>query len=59
MKTIARLFDRLLTYAVSLIGGPAPGLSDYVEVYCLPDYLEPRSHHHPRPARRRMRFAHP
>ncbi len=57
MKNIWKLIDNLLIRAVSLTGVPVRGLGDYIEVDCLPEYLDPESPRR-RPARR-LRFAHP
>ncbi len=50
MKSISRLIDTLLLYAVSWLGGPVHGLSDDIESDYLPEYRKPHG---------RMRFAHP
>ncbi len=57
MKSILRLIDNLLIQLISLTGVQVYGLADYIEVDCLPEYLDPES-----PRRRpphRLRFAHP
>ncbi len=57
MKNIWKIIDNLLIRAISLTGVPPQGLGDYIEVDCLPEYLDPESPRR-RPARR-LRFAHP
>ena len=57
MKSIWRFIDNLLIRAISLTGVPPHGLADYIDVECLPEYLNPESPQR-RPARR-LRFAHP
>ncbi len=54
MKRIWRLIDHLLIRLISLTGVLA---HDYIEVDCLPEYLDPESPRR-RPANR-LRFAHP
>ncbi len=54
MKSIWRLLDNLLIRLISLTGVP---VHDYVEVDCLPEYLDPESPH--RRPERRLRFALP
>ncbi len=56
MKSILRFFDTLLIHAISLTGVQVYGLTDYIEVDCKPEYLDPESPWR-RPARR-LRFAH-
>ncbi len=57
MKSIWKLIDKLLIQVISLTGTQVYGLADYVEVDCLPEYLDPESPRR-RPARR-LRFALP
>ncbi len=62
MKSIQRFLDNLLIYAISLTGVQVYGLTDYIEVDCLPEYPG-RGHLDPESPRRRpalrLRFAHP
>ncbi len=46
MKSIRRLIDHLLIRLVSLTGVPTQGLAGYMEVDCLPGYLDPESPQH-------------
>ncbi len=57
MKRIWRLIDHLLIRLISLAGVPAYGLDDYIEVDCLPEYLDPESPQRRPP--RRLHFALP
>ncbi len=57
MKSIWKLIDNLLIRAAVLTGVSPQGLADYIEVDCLPEYLDPESPRR-RPANR-LRFAHP
>ncbi len=57
MKRIWKLIDRLLIRLVSLTGVQAQGLAEYIEVDCLPEYLDPESPRRRPP--RRLRFALP
>ena len=43
MKSIRRLIDHLLIRFTSWTGAPVQGLADYLEVDCLPGYLDPES----------------
>ena len=57
MSIFWRLFDNLMIRAISITGIQVQGLVDYIEVECLPEYLDPESPH--RRPRRRLRFALP
>ena len=57
MKSIWKLIDRLLIHVISLTGTRVCGPIDYVEVECLPQYLDSDAPQR-RPARR-LRFALP
>ncbi len=52
MKRLLRLIDHLLIHLISLTGVQVYGLTDYVEVDCLPEYRDPRSARPPQ-----LRFA--
>ena len=43
MKSFWKVFDRLLIHLVSLTGLQVQGFADFLDVDCLPEYLDPKT----------------